>query len=92
MNDALISAVIDTMPGTNHCSAEPVPVSGSSGANRREEHQRLDHREQDRRGVAEHRHQLADEHVADVGDDPDRRRSDCGTTDDGRGARRRGPG
>ena len=34
VNEAPISAVIATMPGTNHCSAEPFSTSGSSGANR----------------------------------------------------------
>ena len=34
VNDAPISAVMATMPGTNHCSAEPSAISGSSGAKR----------------------------------------------------------
>ncbi len=35
VKDAPISAVIATMPGTNHCSADPpVAISGSSGAKR----------------------------------------------------------
>ena len=34
VNDAPISAVMATIPGTNHCKADPFSTSGSSGANR----------------------------------------------------------
>ena len=69
VNDAPISAVIAMMPGTNHWSAEPSSTLGSSGANSAEEHQRLHHREQHGRRLAEHRPELADHHVPGVGDE-----------------------
>ena len=72
MNDAPIRQVIATMPGTNHCSAEPDGHLGEQRREQAEEDQRLDHREDHRHRLAPHGLELAVHHVHGVGREPPR--------------------